>query len=196
MLGTAAYLAPEQALGEDVGPAADVYSLGAVLYELLTGEPPFRFESLAQVAAERPPLRPLRELAPAVPRALEDVVMRALARNPAYRPASAAELGAELAVAVPDSENAPTDRALPPTRIAPPQPRRRRVRPLPILAALAALLTIVVGVATALTRGGAGTPTQRRPAARRVATIPRGPDAAAEARNLASWIGRYSAAGR
>ena len=119
VLGTAAYLAPEQALGEDVGPAADVYSLGAVLYELLAGEPPFRFESLAQLAAERPPLRPLRELAPDVPQALEDVVMSTLARNPTYRPASAAELGAELAAAVPEPpterigpSDAPTERVL------------------------------------------------------------------------------------
>src|SRR4051794_12235455 len=130
VLGTAAYLAPEQALGDDVGPAADVYSLGAVLYELLAGEPPFRFESLAQIATERPPLRPLRELAREVPPALEDVVMRALARNPAYRQASAAELGAELAAAV---QEAPTERALPPTRVAGPrQAGCRRVRPLPI----------------------------------------------------------------
>ena len=196
VLGTAAYLAPEQALGEDVGPAADVYSLGAVLYELLAGEPPFRFESLGQLASERPPLRPLRELAPDVPQALEDVVMRTLARNPAYRTASAAELGAELAAAVPDPGSAPTERDLPPTRIVPPRRRRRRIGPLPILAGLALLLAVVVvGVAIGLTRGGGGTQPRKRPAALRIAKIPRGTDAAAEARNLASWIGRYSAAG-
>jgi hypothetical protein len=166
-----------------------------VLYELLAGEPPFRFESLAQLAAERPPLRPLRELAPAVPQALEDVVMRTLARNPTYRTASAAALGAELAAAVPDPENAPTERAAPSTRIA--VSRRQRARTLPILAALALVLAaVVVGVTIALTRGGGATKTQRRPAAPRVAAVPRGADAAAEARNLASWIGRYSAAGR
>ena len=53
ILGTAAYLSPEQALGEDVTSAADIYSLGAVLYELLTGRPPYEFESLADLAAKQ-----------------------------------------------------------------------------------------------------------------------------------------------
>src|SRR5438876_783054 len=94
VLGTAAYLAPEQALGKKVTAAADVYSLGAVLYELLTGRPPFEFESLADLAAQqaRMEITPVRELAPDVPPELEDVVMRCLARNAAYRPASAGEL--------------------------------------------------------------------------------------------------------
>ena len=82
VLGTAAYLAPEQARGEQATPASDVYSLGAVLYELLTGRPPL------ETAA------PVRELAPEVPRDFEDVVMRCLARNPSYRPT---DLEGELA---------------------------------------------------------------------------------------------------
>ena len=196
MLGTAAYLAPEQALGEDVGAAADVYSLGAVLYELLTGEPPFRFESLAQLAAERPPLRPLRELAPEVPPALEDVVMRALARNPAYRPASAAELGAELAAAV---HEAPTEGGS-----SPPGSRRRGgdagacgrwpIARRPRGAAHDGRrrrgdLAHATAAEADEARNGARPPP-------RIARVPRGPDAAAQARNLASWIGRYSGAGR
>src|SRR5438874_379585 len=93
VLGTAAYLAPEQALGEEVTAAADVYSLGAVLYELLTGRPPFEFDSLADLAEQqrRMAITPVRELASDAPPELEDLVMRCLARNPAYRP-SAAEL--------------------------------------------------------------------------------------------------------
>ena len=53
VLGTAAYLSPEQAAGEEVTTATDIYSLGAVVYELLTGRPPYEFESLAELAAQQ-----------------------------------------------------------------------------------------------------------------------------------------------
>ena len=107
ILGTAAYLSPEQALGEEVTSAADVYSLGAVLYELLTGRPPYEFDSLAELAAKQAAgaITPVSELAPGVPRQVEDAVMRSLARNPDYRPSSAAELARELA---PSANDAPT----------------------------------------------------------------------------------------
>ncbi|MGH2997479.1 MAG: protein kinase domain-containing protein, partial [Gaiellaceae bacterium] len=109
ILGTASYLAPEQAAGEEVTAAADLYSLGAVLYELLTGRPPYRFESLAELARKHAhePITPVRELAQDVPDSLEDVVMRTLARLPEYRPASAAELAQELAAASPEPPTQP-----------------------------------------------------------------------------------------
>src|SRR6266498_564951 len=114
VLGTAAYLSPEQAAGEEVTAAADVYSLGAVLYELLTGRPPYEFDSLAELAAKQTEaaIAPVGELAPEVPQRLEDVVMRCLARNPAYRPASAEELARELS---PETVERPTE-PLPRTR--------------------------------------------------------------------------------
>jgi serine/threonine-protein kinase len=99
ILGTAAYLAPEQAAGGDVSAAADVYSLGAVLYEALTGRTPFQGDTPIRLLAaqQQDPVPPVSDRAPDVPPALEELVMRCLARNPDYRPASAAEVRRLLA---------------------------------------------------------------------------------------------------
>ncbi|MGE0710981.1 MAG: protein kinase [Planctomycetota bacterium] len=89
VLGTPGYMSPEQALGDRaaIGPATDVYGLGALLYAALTGQPPFRGSSalatLDLVVNGR--LAPPRELRPAVPAALEALCLRALAREPAAR---------------------------------------------------------------------------------------------------------------
>src|SRR5207253_2830119 len=83
--------------GEEVTPAADVYALGASLYEALTGRTPHEFRSLVDLVAKQQevPIAPVRELAPDVPAEIEDIVMRCLARRPEFRP-SAAEVAAEL----------------------------------------------------------------------------------------------------
>ena len=98
VFGTASYLSPEQARGERVDHRSDVYSLGAVLYEMLAGRPPFEGPSPVAVAfkhlSEDP--SPLRELAPAVPPALEAVAMRALEKDPGRRYGSAREMAADL----------------------------------------------------------------------------------------------------
>ena len=98
ILGSAKYMSPEQAMGEPVGPASDLYSLGVVLYEMLTGRVPFEADSRAGVPVkhvdERP--RPLREVNPDVPEAIEALVMRVLAERPEDRYGSAAELIGEL----------------------------------------------------------------------------------------------------
>lgn len=100
LIGTPAYMAPEQARGdhEAVGAATDVYSLGAVLYELLTGKPPFhgktRMETVAQVI-EKPSTAP-RSIDPKIPKDLEAICLRCLEKDAVRRYGSAQELADDL----------------------------------------------------------------------------------------------------
>ena len=181
VLGTAAYLSPEQALGEEVTPAADVYSLGAVLYELLTGRPPYEFDSLADLAAKQTTgqITPVGELAPGVPRRVEDAVMRSLARNPSFRPASATAFAQEL--------GGDDDATVPmhaPTRIAP-APRRRPRWLWPALATLLVVAAVAVGVAVATRDGSSPAPKPRTTVVR---PIPHGTTAQVQARKIAAWL--------
>jgi hypothetical protein len=100
VMGTPGYMAPEQTggRGQEIGPATDVYGLGAILYELLTGRPPVTgksaMECIRQICLERP--TPPRQLCEGVPQALEAICLRCLAKAPADRYASALALAEDL----------------------------------------------------------------------------------------------------
>ncbi|WP_018602960.1 Stk1 family PASTA domain-containing Ser/Thr kinase [Mycobacterium sp. 155] len=98
VIGTAQYLSPEQARGEPVDARSDVYSLGCVLYEILTGEPPFIGDSPVAVAYQhvREDPVPPSTRHPGIPPELDAVVLKALAKNPDNRYQSAAEMRADL----------------------------------------------------------------------------------------------------
>ena len=162
ILGTAQYLSPEQVEGRPVDGRADVYSLGVVLYEMVCGRPPFTGDTDMSVALKHVTTTPLapRQVRGGIPRALEDVILRAMAKAPTARYQSAAELqtallsvdlGAEEATNVvvspayrarpgPDAPTPP--RGIPPSFV---QSERRWL--VPTVAIVAVALTLgVVGV--------------------------------------------------
>jgi eukaryotic-like serine/threonine-protein kinase len=116
IIGTAQYLSPEQAKGAAVGPASDIYSVGIVLYEMLTGAVPFTGDTPLEIAMKHLSAipEPPSEVRPEVPHELDSIVLRALAKLPADRYQSAGEMDADLARAArgqsvaPETEEAAT----------------------------------------------------------------------------------------
>ena len=157
ILGTAHYISPEQAMGEPVGPASDLYSLGVVLYEMLTGELPYDADTPLGIAMKHVNghLRQPKELNHAVPEGINAITLRLLAKNPEDRYASDSELIEDLerVCAGLDPTAATTEMmphaVAPTTRLKPPPPpqktdrnKLRRRRAAPLLLALLALLVL------------------------------------------------------
>ena len=192
VLGTAAYLSPEQAAGADVTAASDLYSLGAVLYESLTGRTPYEFASLAELADKQrlSGVTPVRDLDPRVPERLEAVVMRCLARDARFRYGSATELGSALRASLePSGDDTAATRPLPArTRAARIRQIRSRWWIVLVAVAVAAAVALALGLARLGGNGGNGGHRPIRPSAHVVTTIPRAETPAAEARNLSAWL--------
>jgi serine/threonine protein kinase len=99
VIGTVYYIAPEQALGQEVDGSADLYALGVLLYELTTGRLPFKADDPVEVISQHlyAPVVSPREHNQAIPSAVADLIVRLLSKEPKDRPASAAEVERTLA---------------------------------------------------------------------------------------------------
>jgi len=195
VLGTAGYLAPEQARGEQVTAAADIYAVGAVLYELLAGEPPRTTVSLADLGAEHRSSPDVARRVPSAPAELAAIVSACLEFEPEDRPPSAAALARRLAPLASEAQTIPlaVDSAQRATEILATPPRGEWRRPGRRLAAAGALaLAAVAGLVTALvlTTGGHARGPSTRP--RAVAPPATGANPVEQAHNLAAWLQRQS----
>jgi serine/threonine-protein kinase len=158
VMGTAKYLSPEQVSGSPADAGSDIYAHGIVLYEMLAGTPPFIGDTELSTAVARLTAAPgsLRDRRADVPRSLEAVVLRSLARDPAARFQSAEEMRASL-LAV-DSEN---DEVTPPAGVAVASPSPHRPRPQLLVGSVIVLLFLLVGAVVLSSNGGGDSPSER-----------------------------------
>ena len=112
VLGTAAYLSPEQARGDEAGPSSDTYSLGVCAYQFLTGRLPHEYSSLTELALkqQQDAVVPITEYRPEVPRELDEAVRLSLERDPAARYASALEFAHAIDAGLHGERTAATER--------------------------------------------------------------------------------------
>jgi eukaryotic-like serine/threonine-protein kinase len=154
VLGTSDYIAPEQARGQKVDPKTDIYSLGAVLYELLTGEVPFSGDNFVAVAMRHvsEPAPSVLEHRPDCPLRLDLAIQRAMAKDPADRFGSMGEFCGELEACLAELDGRDGEGA---TMIVAPQPLPRRARPARERRQIPVGLLLIVLLAAFLIAGGA-----------------------------------------
>jgi serine/threonine protein kinase len=155
VLGTSDYIAPEQAQGQQVDEQTDVYSLGVVLYELLTGEVPFPGENFVAVAMRHinDPPPSVRAVRPDVPPRVDAAVQRAMAKRPSDRFPTMADFGRELDACAGDTEEG--------TQVIAPPPRavhRRRLSPWPLVVVLLGVIALGAAGAYLLFHGTGSSP--------------------------------------
>jgi serine/threonine-protein kinase len=200
VLGTAGYLAPEQARGEEVTAAADIYAVGAVLYELLTGEPSRTAGSLAELGSENGSGAPdLADRVPTAPRELVAAVNACLSARPEDRPPSAAALARLLAPVGSEAEaetlSLPADPAQRATEILARPDRTRSRWAGRRLAAIAALVVAAVAglvAAVLLSRGGGNASPPPGSTSQTVTPPATGTNVADQATNLETWLKQHS----
>jgi eukaryotic-like serine/threonine-protein kinase len=166
VLGTAAYISPEQAAGRPATPASDVYSFGVILFRMLTGRLPFESpDGLALAAMHRDlPAPPVAGLRPDAPPLLESVAAAALAKSPADRPRDGAALSAELSGASGRPAAAPDSTAATQVMVPAPTPPKRRSRLLvPVIVALVAAAGVGLAMAVTLGSGTTTPPSTSQP---------------------------------
>jgi serine/threonine-protein kinase len=158
VLGTAAYMAPERALGQPGDARSDIYSLGCLVYAMLTGVPPFRAELAAALLHQHINAHPprVRQRRAEVPVPLDALVTEMLAKSPEDRPSTAYEVRDRLATV--------TDPTVPTVRMSPtpasfPQPRRRRVLGAAAVAAAIAVIALLIATGGGSSRRAASATT-------------------------------------
>ena len=159
VLGTSDYIAPEQARGQKVDPKTDIYSLGAVLYELLVGEVPFSGDNFVAVAMRHvnEPVPSVLEARPDCPARLDLAIQRAMAKDPDDRFESMDEFIAELEACTAELDGRGDEGAtmiVPPSRRAPRRAERRSRRPVTPLLILLAGAAVATGAYLLLREDG------------------------------------------
>jgi predicted Ser/Thr protein kinase len=188
ILGSAPYIAPEVTRGQRADERSDIYSLGCVLYEMLTGRPPFTGELPAAIMHQHNSAKPRapRELNRSVPAGLDALVMQMLAKRPADRPQRAAQLTEALPASLRgrmDSPSASQPGASEPTRVLPPRRRFGRVE---MIALATASLLVLCGVTLALLASSGSRPERKAVTAHARSAATRTAVKRLPARNLAA----------